>query len=162
MPEPLEWQPVFGSIDFREKPQSSIYLSLNQNGLEYRVFDYFPHLHFTRSEEEYSFDGEPSLDELLDSSSSDDQLCFDGGVSDSERLMQEYVEEKQFVDEEKPYWMNLTGGTAFAGELRYELENYFPEAHYKRAIDQALEEEAREQLLPDGEGRRHSFESDRG
>lgn len=76
---------MFGSIDFREKPQSSIYLSPDQDGLEYRVFDYFPHLHFTQSEEEYSFGGEPSLDELLDSSSSDDQLCFDGGVSDSER-----------------------------------------------------------------------------
>jgi len=45
------------------------------------------------------------------------------------------------VEEEKPYWMNLTGGTSFSGELRYELENYFPEAHYKLAVDQALEDE---------------------
>jgi len=45
------------------------------------------------------------------------------------------------VEEEKPYWMNLTGGTTFSGELRYELENYFPEAHYKKAVDQALEDE---------------------
>jgi hypothetical protein len=111
---------------------------MNQNGLEYRVFDYFPHLHFTQSEE-YSFDRSPSLDQLIDSSSSNDELYFDGGISDSERLIQEYVDEKQFVDKEKPYWMNLTGGTAFAGELRYELENYFPEAHYKQAIDQALQ-----------------------
>lgn len=153
---------MFRSIDFRAKPQSSIYLSQNQDGLEYRVFDYFPHLHFTRSEEEYSFDGEPSLDELINPDSSDDHLCFDGGVSDSERLIQEYVEEKRFVEKEKPYWMNLTGGTAFSGELRYELENYFPEAHYKQAIDQALEEEAREQLLPDGKGERHSLESEQG
>jgi len=26
------------------------------------------------------------------------------------------------VEEEKPYWMNLTGGTTFSGPLRYELE----------------------------------------
>jgi hypothetical protein len=46
--------------------------------------------------------------------------------------------------------MNLTGGTRFAGELRFELENYFPAAHYKQAIDQALEQEAEDQLRPDG------------
>jgi len=61
------------------------------------------------------------------------------------------VEEKQFVEEEKPYWMNLTGGTSFSGELRCELENYFPDAHYKQAIDQAIEEEARQRLQPDDE-----------
>lgn len=32
--------------------------------------------------------------------------------------------------------MNLTGGTRFSGFLRYELENYFPEAHYRKAIEQ--------------------------
>jgi len=57
------------------------------------------------------------------------------------------------VEEEKPYWMNLTGGTSFSGPLRFELENYFPEAHYKQAIDQAFEEEAEEELLPDGGSR---------
>ena len=49
--------------------------------------------------------------------------------------------------------MNLTGGTTFSGELRFELENYFPEAHYKQAIDQAFEEEAEEELLSDGGSR---------
>jgi len=53
------------------------------------------------------------------------------------------------VEEEKPYWMNLTGGTSFSGPLRYELENYFPEAHYKKAIDRAFREEA-EELVTDG------------
>jgi len=45
--------------------------------------------------------------------------------------------------------MNLTGGTTFSGELRYELENYFPDAHYRKAIQQAREEEE-EGLVPDG------------
>jgi len=49
--------------------------------------------------------------------------------------------------------MNLTGGTSFSGPLRFELENYFPEAHYKQAIDQAFQEEAREELRPDGGSR---------
>ena len=57
------------------------------------------------------------------------------------------------MEEEKPYWMNLTGGTTFSGELRYELENYFPEAHYKQAIDKAFEKEARDELRPDGGSR---------
>ena len=64
-------------------------------------------------------------------------------------MIEEYTEEKMFVEEEKPYWLNLTGGTTFSGELRFELENYFPEAHYKKAVDKALEEEA-EELVPDG------------
>ena len=46
--------------------------------------------------------------------------------------------------------MNLTGGTTFSGELRYELENYFPEAHYKKAIDRAFQEIVDEELVPDG------------
>jgi hypothetical protein len=46
--------------------------------------------------------------------------------------------------------MNLTGGTTFSGPLRYELENYFPEAHYKKAIDQAFQSQAEEELRPDG------------
>ena len=54
------------------------------------------------------------------------------------------------MEEEKPYWMNLTGGTSFSGPLRFELENYFPDAHYKQAINQAFEKQAEEELLPDG------------
>lgn len=65
-------------------------------------------------------------------------------------MIQEYLEEKRFVDEEKPYWMNLTGGTGFSGELRYELENYFPEAHYKQAIDEAFAELAEDELYANG------------
>jgi hypothetical protein len=49
--------------------------------------------------------------------------------------------------------MNLTGGTSFSGPLRFELENYFPEAHYKQAIDQAFEDEADEEILSDGGSR---------
>ena len=49
--------------------------------------------------------------------------------------------------------MNLTGGTRFSGELRFELENYFPEAHYKQAVDQAFEDKAEEEVLPDGGSR---------
>ncbi|WP_436935729.1 hypothetical protein [Halovenus marina] len=48
--------------------------------------------------------------------------------------------------------MNLTGGTSFSGPLRFELENYFPDAHYKQAIDQAFRKEA-EEVLTDGGSR---------
>lgn len=46
--------------------------------------------------------------------------------------------------------MNLTGGTSFSGELRFELENHFPEAHYKKAIDKAFRQRAEENLRADG------------
>lgn len=49
--------------------------------------------------------------------------------------------------------MNLTGGTSFSGELRFELENHFPETHYKEAIDQAFQEETREEIRSDGGSR---------
>jgi hypothetical protein len=70
-------------------------------------------------------------------------------------LLDEYAEVKQHVKEEKPYWMNLTGGTRFSGPLRYELENYFPEAHYKLAVDRAVREETGgdRELVPDGGGK---------
>jgi hypothetical protein len=55
------------------------------------------------------------------------------------------------VEDEKPYRMNLTGGTTFSGELRYKLENYFPDVHYCKAIQQAREQE--EELVPDGGSR---------
>jgi len=60
------------------------------------------------------------------------------------------VEEKRFVEEEKPYWVNLTGGTSFSGPLRFELENYFPDAHYQKAIDQAFRKQAEDRVLSDG------------
>jgi len=49
--------------------------------------------------------------------------------------------------------VNLTGGTSFSGPMRFELENYFPEAHYKQAIDQAFQREADEEVLSDGGSR---------
>lgn len=79
-------------------------------------------------------------------------------------MIDEYVEKKQFVEEEKPYWMNLRNPRD--GEMQYELNNYFPEAHYKRAIDDALEREVVEDLfdeddvdeiLPDGGRPRKNF-----
>jgi len=69
---------------------------------------------------------------------------------DIDQLIEEYTEEKQYVDEEKPYWMNLTGGTSFSGPLRYELENYFPAAHHKKAIDEAFHRLAEDGLETDG------------
>jgi hypothetical protein len=69
---------------------------------------------------------------------------------DVDELVAEYVEEKRFVEEEKPYWLNLTGGTGFSGELRYELENYFPEAHYREAVDRAFEQLAEDELSANG------------
>lgn len=51
------------------------------------------------------------------------------------------------MEEEKPYWMNLRNPRD--GEMQYELNNYFPEAHYKLAIDGALEREIREDLFED-------------
>lgn len=72
--------------------------------------------------------------------------------------MEEYAEEKRYVEEEKPYWLNLTGGTNTSGELRFELENYFPEAHYRRAVDQAFQEKVDDELLPDG-GRAQYYRS---
>jgi len=47
--------------------------------------------------------------------------------------------------------MNLTGGTNTSGELRYELENYFPDVHYRKAIEQ-LEQQG-EEAIPDGGSR---------
>jgi hypothetical protein len=46
--------------------------------------------------------------------------------------------------------MNLTGGTRFAGELRFRLENYFPEAHYQQAVTDVFDEDSDDGLLPDG------------
>lgn len=46
--------------------------------------------------------------------------------------------------------MNLRGGTQFSGELRYSLENYFPDAHYQKAVDEAFKEQAEKRPEPDG------------
>ncbi|MXR40072.1 hypothetical protein GRX01_01685 [Halobaculum sp. WSA2] len=51
------------------------------------------------------------------------------------------------MEEEKPYWMNLTGGTTFSGMLRFKLENYFPEAHYRKSLKEL---EGDEEVVLDG------------
>lgn len=55
---------------------------------------------------------------------------------------------KQYVEEEKPYWLFLDAQRG--QEMRYGLFNYFPAAHYERAIDQALDDAESEHLVPDG------------
>jgi hypothetical protein len=62
--------------------------------------------------------------------------------------VREYVEEKQYVESEKPYWLFVDAerGT----ELSHNLFNYFPDAHYRKAVSKALEEVADEELVPDG------------
>lgn len=62
--------------------------------------------------------------------------------------MDEYAETKDYVENRKPYWLYLDAQS----ELKWGLFNYFPAAHYKKAIDQAVREEALddEELLPDG------------
>jgi len=52
------------------------------------------------------------------------------------------------VEEEKPYWLSLQHPRD--GEMKWSLFNYFPAAHYKRAIDQAFQDRARDRLEPDG------------
>jgi len=53
--------------------------------------------------------------------------------------VKEYVEEKQYVESEKPYWLFVDAerGT----ELSYNLFNYFPDAHYRKAIENAREDQ---------------------
>ena len=61
-------------------------------------------------------------------------------------MLDEYTETKEFVEEEKPYWLFLDAKE----ELTWGLFNYFPEAHYKKAVDEAFQEEAEKDLIPDG------------
>jgi len=60
-------------------------------------------------------------------------------------LREEYRAEKRYVDEEKPYWLYLDA----EDELSWELFNYFPDAHYRQAIDTAREEQRYDEV-PDG------------
>jgi hypothetical protein len=60
-------------------------------------------------------------------------------------LIDEYLEEKDYVENRKPYWLFVDAQE----ELRYSLFNYFPEAHYKIAIDQAFKQEAEDKTLND-------------
>jgi hypothetical protein len=65
-----------------------------------------------------------------------------------DNLLDEYVEQEQYVEEEKPYWLFLDATPG--EEMQYSLFNYFPSAHYEKAIDQAFREVAEERLESDG------------
>jgi hypothetical protein len=51
-------------------------------------------------------------------------------------LLEEYAETKTYVENRKPYWLYVDASRKT--ELSYEPFNYFPEAHYGRAIKQAF------------------------
>lgn len=94
-----------------------------------------------------------------------DQLTDEYDQVSLEDLVREEMEAQEYVDGFD--WMNLTGGTAWRGELRYELENYAPMAHFHAVQElkaeeyaaQRHEEETRQfdgnldaDFLPDGSG----------
>lgn len=61
-----------------------------------------------------------------------------------------------------PHWfrcLNATRCTLFRGSSRFELENYFPEAHYKLAVDQA---EGDDVLLDSGSRTQYYWSGDGG
>lgn len=66
-------------------------------------------------------------------------------MSEADELLNEYVEQKQYVEDEKPYWLSLRHPRR--EEMQWDLFNYFPEAHYEMAVDQALMDQV---LEPDG------------
>lgn len=59
-------------------------------------------------------------------------------------LIDEYVEQKEFVEKKKPYWLSFEAPRR--SKTGYFLFNYFPAAHYEKAIDQAFEELAEENI----------------
>jgi hypothetical protein len=65
---------------------------------------------------------------------------------DPDSLIDEYLEEKEYVENRKPYWLFVDAQDG----IEYGLFNYFPEAHYKNAIDQAFKQKAEDRVL-DGE-----------
>lgn len=59
-------------------------------------------------------------------------------ITEIDNLLEEYRERKQFpLVDEQHYWTFLDS----QDELQYSEFYYFPEAHYNRAIREALEEE---------------------
>lgn len=56
------------------------------------------------------------------------------------------------MKDKKPYWLFLDAQE----EMKWDLFNYFPAGHYKKALDQALREEAEDDLVPDG-GKRTQY-----
>ena len=57
-------------------------------------------------------------------------------------MIDEYLEEKEYVENRKPYWVFVDAHDG----IEYSLFNYFPEAHYKAAIDHAFEQNAEEKV----------------
>ena len=61
---------------------------------------------------------------------------------DADELIEEYLEEREYVENRKPYWLFVDAQDG----IEYSLFNYFPEAHYKAAIDQVFEQNAEERV----------------
>ena len=56
-------------------------------------------------------------------------------------LTDEYFEEKQYAEEEQPFYINHVGGTRNTGEIQLVKEDpgdFFPSLHYQMAIDQKV------------------------
>lgn len=58
--------------------------------------------------------------------------------SEIEDLAAELEAQKKYVEEEKPYWVNLRSPRD--GEMHWELNNYYPEYHKRRQIHQKIGE----------------------
>jgi hypothetical protein len=71
-----------------------------------------------------------------------------------DELLDEHTRQKEFATERKPYWLFVDA--ARGTSLSYSLFNYFPEAHYRRAIDTALHGD-RDDVEPDGGSDRAYF-----
>lgn len=59
---------------------------------------------------------------------------------DPDRLIDDYLEEKEYAETRKPDWLFVDA----ADGIEYSVFNYFPEAHYKAALDHAFEQNADE------------------
>jgi len=70
-------------------------------------------------------------------------------------LIDEYAEMKTYVAEEKPLWVYLD--TRTESEIALETFQYFPEAHYKRAIDHAVDRATAPPVEADGGDNRLYF-----
>lgn len=64
-----------------------------------------------------------------------------------DELRDEYARQKEFTTERKPYWLFVDA--ARDESLSYGLFNYFPEAHYQKAIDAARHDDS-DDIEPDG------------
>jgi hypothetical protein len=70
-------------------------------------------------------------------------------------LIDEYAETKSYVAAEKPYWVYLDAQTE--SEITLGTFQYFPEAHYKRAIDHAIDRVTAPPVEADGGDNRLYF-----